>query len=106
TSVRRTVYARVSRGRLSNLLKVYDFPDAVQTSGGRDLTTSSLQQLFIMNSPFLHTEALALAASVEKESDNTAKMRTLYRKILSRDPSARELDLALSYLSTGTLEQY
>jgi len=25
TSVRRTVYARVSRGRLSNLLKVYDF---------------------------------------------------------------------------------
>ena len=90
TSVRRTVYARVSRGRLSNLLKVYDFPDPVQTSGGRDLTTTSLQQLFIMNSPFMRAEAEALAAAVKQEPDDKAKMRSLYRKVLSRDPSAKE----------------
>ncbi len=76
TSVRRTVYARVSRGRLSNLLKVYDFPDPVQTSGGRDLTTTSLQQLFIMNSPFMRAEAEALAAAVGSEPDDKAKMRS------------------------------
>ena len=51
TSVRRTVYARVSRGRLSNLLKVYDFPDPVQTSGGRDLTTTSLTAAFHYEQP-------------------------------------------------------
>ena len=106
TNVRRTVYARVSRGRLSNLLKVYDFPDPVQTSGGRDLTTTSLQQLFVMNSPFMHAEADALAEAVKQEPDDKAKVRSLYRKVLSRDPGPKELDLALGYLSQGTIEQY
>jgi hypothetical protein len=106
TSVRRTVYARVSRGRLSNLLKVYDFPDPVQTSGGRDLTTTSLQQLFIMNSPFMRVEAEALAAAVKQDLDEKTKVRSLYRKVLSRDPSVKELDLALGYLAQGTIEQY
>jgi hypothetical protein len=30
----------------------------------------------------------------------------LYRKILSRDPSPKELDLASSYLSKGKIEDY
>jgi hypothetical protein len=106
TSVRRTVYSRVSRGRLSNLLKVYDFPDPVQTSGSRDLTTTALQQLFVMNSPFLHADAEALATAVSQEPDNPGKVRSLYRKVLSRDPTAKEVDLAVSYLSQGTIEQY
>ena len=42
---RRTVYARVSRARLNNLFKQYDYPDPIQTASGRDLTTTSLQQL-------------------------------------------------------------
>jgi hypothetical protein len=105
-SVRRTVYARVSRGRLSNLLGLYDFPDPTQTAPGRDLTSSSLQQLFILNSAFMHEEAAALAKSVENEPDDQAKMRSLYRKILARDPSAKELDLGVSYLTHGAIERY
>jgi Protein of unknown function (DUF1549)/Protein of unknown function (DUF1553)/Planctomycete cytochrome C len=104
--IRRTVYGRVSRGRLSNLLKNYDFPDPMQTAGTRDLTTTSLQQLFVMNSAFMHAESSALVDSVEEETDNSAKLRTLYRKILSRDPSPQELDLGLTYLANGTLDQY
>jgi len=105
-SVRRTVYSRVSRGRLSKLFLLYDFPDPSQTAPGRDLTISSLQQLFIMNSSFMREEGKALAESVAQEADNPAKVRSLYRKILSRDPSSKEMDLALSYLNEGTLEQY
>ena len=105
-SVRRTVYSRVSRSRLSKLFLLYDFPDPSQTAPGRDLTISSLQQLFVMNSSFMREEARVLAASLEQEADNPAKIRSLYRKILSRDPSLKELDLALSYLSHGTVEQY
>ena len=91
---------------MSNLLKIYDFPDPVQTAGGRDLTTTPLQQLFIMNSPFLRTAAEALASAVGGEPDNEAKVRSLYRKVLARDPSAHESELALSYLSQGSVEQY
>jgi Protein of unknown function (DUF1553). len=100
------VYGRVSRGRLSNLLRLYDFPDPAQTSPGRDLTTTSLQQLFVMNSAFLHEQAAALAKGVGEEPDGAAKMRSLYRRVLSRDPTPQELDLALSYLNQGTVEQY
>ncbi|MDQ6705689.1 MAG: DUF1553 domain-containing protein, partial [Acidobacteriota bacterium] len=103
---RRTVYGRVSRGRMSNLLRLYDFPDPTQTSPGRDLTTTSLQQLFVMNSSFMHEQAAALAKAVDKEPDDAAKVRSLYRKVLARDPGSKELNLALSYLARGTLEQY
>ena len=48
--------------------KIYDFPDPMQTSGGRDLTTNSLQQFFVMNSAFMHEEAAALAKSVDDRS--------------------------------------
>jgi hypothetical protein len=90
TNVRRTVYARISRARVNPLLRDYDFPDPIQTASGRDLTTTSLQQLFLMNSPWVHNLAAGLAASVENEPD---KIRALYRKILSRDPGPHEPDL-------------
>jgi uncharacterized protein DUF1553/uncharacterized protein DUF1549/cytochrome c len=103
---RRTVYARVSRNRLSDLLRIYDFPDPTQTSSDRDVTTTSLQQLFVMNSAFMHTQAAALAGAVQNAPDNSEKIRILYRKILSRDPSAAELDRGVRYLSNGTTAQY
>jgi hypothetical protein len=105
-NTRRTVYTRVSRGRLNGLLRNYDFPDPTQTSSDRDVTTTSLQQLFIMNSGFIHTQAAALAKIVQSDPDDASRIRTLYRKVLSRDPATKELDLALSYLSSGTIEQY
>jgi len=106
TMVRRTIYGRVSRGRLSNLLKNYDFPDPMQTAGGRDLTTTSLQQLFVMNSAFMHDEALALEKKVNDDIDARAKVTHLFRSVLSRDPTPAEIDLALSYLNHGTLVEY
>jgi len=43
---------------------------------------------------------------VAGEADAESKIRALYRRVLARDPSARELDLALTYLNSSTLEQY
>ena len=106
TNIRRTVYARVSRGRVSKLFRLYDFPDATQTAPSRDLTTSSLQQLFVMNSSFMQENAVALANSLQADGDNSAKIRELFRKALGRDPSPKELDIALTYLANGTPEQF
>jgi len=39
----RTVYGRVSRGRLNTVLQLYDFPDPMMSAPQRDLTTSPLQ---------------------------------------------------------------
>ena len=105
-NLRRTVYGRVSRGRTNGLLKNYDFPDPMQTAGGRELTITPLQQLFVMNSTFMHDAAVELAAAVAPEPDNSTRLQTLFRRILGRNPSATELDLALGYLDGGSIEQY
>lgn len=102
---RRTIYGRIGRGRINDLLKIYDFPDATLTSPGRDLTITPLQQLFVMNGPFLRSQAQFLAANL-KETDQTAQIKELYRKILSRDPSPKEIDLALSYLGQARIDEY
>ncbi len=106
TNVRRTVYARISRERLSALLKNYDFPDPMQSSGWRDQTTTSLQQLFVLNSAFVRESAKVLAKAVSELPTDDAKMRELYRRVLSREPTPKELDLALSFLSKATVDQY
>jgi hypothetical protein len=101
----RTVYGRVSRGRLNTLLALYDFPDPMMTAPRRELTTSPLQQLFVMNSPFMQERAGHLVNRVNDAPDVPAKVRGMYRYAVDRDPTSRELDTALTYLNKGTLAQ-
>ncbi|MFN7936226.1 MAG: PSD1 and planctomycete cytochrome C domain-containing protein [Bryobacteraceae bacterium] len=106
-NTRRTIYGRVGRGRMNGLLKLYDFPEASQTAPARDLTTTPLQQLFVMNGPLLRGQANTMAAAIARDaSDASERLRALYRRILARDPNPREVDLGLSYLAQGTLEEY
>jgi hypothetical protein len=104
-NVRRTVYGRVSRGQMSALLKTYDFPDPMQTAGGRELTISPIQQLYVMNSEFLHAAAEALATMVSGAGSKAEAVRLLFRKVLSRDATPAEIDRALTLLNEGPMEQ-
>ncbi len=105
-NTRRTVYGRVSRGRLNALLRLYDFSDPSQHSPGRDLTTTPLQQLFVFNSPFLEQQSAALAKLAESEPDGAARVGSMYRRALGRNPNAKEIDLAMSYLAQAGVSQY
>ena len=99
--------ARVSRGRLNTLLALYDFPDPMMTAPRRELTTSPLQQLFVMNSPFMQERASHLVKRVNDAAGPTsAKVRDMYRYAVDRDPTPKELDTALTYLNKGTLAQF
>src|SRR5262249_58651414 len=60
---RRTVYGQVSRRRVADVLRAFDFPDANRHGEGRDTTTTPLQQLYFLNSPFLLAQSDRLAAS-------------------------------------------
>jgi len=102
---RRTLYGRISRAEPSGYLRLYDFPDATQTSPGRDLTTTSLQQLFALNSPFMQRLASAVAASVREQESYALKVPALYRRVLARDPSAEELAEGRAYLRKGSVER-
>jgi hypothetical protein len=97
---RRTVYARVARGRMSNLFQLFDFPEATMHSPGREVTTTPLQQLFEMNSLFMQTQASALATAVEKQPADQ-RVQAMYHKVFARDADASELKLASDYLAGG-----
>ena len=102
----RTVYARVSRSRLNTILALYDFPDPMMTAPRRELTTSPLQQLFVMNSAFLQERAGNLVKRAAADTDSSGKIRDVYRAAVGRDPTPTELDTVLTYLNNGTLAQF
>jgi hypothetical protein len=58
---RRAIYGRVSRARRAQMLGLFDFPEATQTAPGRDVTTSTLQQIYLMNGAFMQNLAAAAA---------------------------------------------
>ncbi len=98
-NTRRTVYGKISRSRLSVLLRLYDFADNTQHSPGREITTTPLQQLFVMNSEFMQAQSAALAQKSESASSDPERLRFLYRRVFARDPKPKELDLGLSFLA-------
>jgi len=109
TNYRRSVYGRISRGRAGTYLGLYDFPEAMASSPGREETTTALQQLFVMNSPFIHNLSSALADAVKAEPTTDVKVRSLFRKVLARNPTAAEAQRAVSFIvqhPTDGLELY
>ncbi len=103
---RRTTYGQVSREDLNTVLQLYDVPNAAQHIPARDLTTTPLQQLFVLNSSFVQEQAQTLAESVKGQADGAPRVRALYRKILRRDPDPEEIDLGLSYLNRSSMARY
>jgi hypothetical protein len=103
---RRSVYAKIPRGAMPELMRMFDFPTPFQTSPARIPTVTPLQQLFVMNSPMVEKLADTLAKSVEAEPDMAAKVRAIYRKALARDPSGEEINVALTYLNTAPLPRF
>jgi hypothetical protein len=97
---RRTVYARISRLKLNDFLMQFDYPDANVHAEDRAVTTTPTQKLFLLNSPFVIEQAKALAARLALESGHTDadRVRRAYGLLLSRDPDAAELGLALDFL--------
>lgn len=96
---RRTLYAIVSRHKLSDTLQTFDFPDPAIHCSKRALTTTPLQQMFVLNSPFMQDQAAALAARVRQDKKSLAEQITLlYQLLFGRSPHADELALAQEFL--------
>jgi hypothetical protein len=106
TFYRRAIYGRVSRARSAQMLGLFDFPAPTQSAPNRDVTTSTLQQIFLMNSVFMQNIAEAAAKTAALEVGPAAQVRKLYRQVLARNPTPAETTSALAYLAKGTLARY
>jgi cytochrome c553 len=91
TSVRRTVYGQVSRQRPAEIHQLFDLPDPKTHGEKREPTTTPVQQLYFLNSPFVRKAAARAAelASAGTPADE-AVVRALYRRVLQRDPTDAE----------------
>ncbi len=104
--VRRSVYTPIFRNRLLELYEVFDFPDPNMVAGRRNVSTVPTQALYMMNSPFVMTQARnAAALSLKEGVKESDRIDLAYRKTLGRLPTPRERELALQYLSVPVVEQ-
>ena len=99
-NLRRTVYGRVSRLKLNDLLMQWDYPDANVHAEKRSATTTPMQKLFVLNSPFMIARANALAARVKRETkaNETARIERAYQLLFGRAPDRAERSAALEFL--------
>ena len=95
---RRTVYSKISRGRPHPIFQLYDYPDATQHTPQRQVTTTPLQQLFVLNSRWMQYQAGSLAIAVYDIKNPEKKIRALYRRTLARNPTPTEIDQARTFL--------
>ena len=96
----RTVYARISRLKLNDLLMQFDYPDANVHAEKRSVTTTATQKLFVLNSPFMLAQARALAARLTASSreSNLSRVERAYQLLYGRLASSAETKLALEFL--------
>ncbi len=107
TYYRRAIYGRVSRARSAQMQALFDFPAPVQTAPNRDVTTSTLQQVYLMNSPFVQNLAEgAVKSATAKPAAQPQEVASLYRQILARNPTPAETTAAIAYLQKGSLTRY
>ena len=96
---RRTLYARISRLELNPLLARFDFPDPNAHSDRRVLTTTPLQKLFVLNSPFMLAQAEALVGRLMIEADSTTdRVQRAYALIFNRSATEEELRLGAAFV--------
>ncbi|YCM45559.1 DUF1549 and DUF1553 domain-containing protein [Verrucomicrobiaceae bacterium 227] len=91
---RRTIYGQVRRGFLPSILRAFDFPGSEEALMMRTATTTPTQALYLMNSPFLHQEARAIAA-------NYPSIQEIYQAVLKRAPSPDELAAATPWIANA-----
>ena len=99
----RTIYARISRLKLNDLLMQFDYPDANVHAEKRSVTTTPMQKLFLLNSPFMQRRATALAGRLQQiEGSEEEQVTAAYRLLFSRAPTDSELAIGARFLRKGS----
>lgn len=93
---RRMIYWHKPRMRLDDTFGVFDCPDAGQVQPKRTRSTTPLQALSLLNSPFLLQQAEFFAERLREErGDNPpAQARRAFELVFQRQPQKAELDHA------------
>ena len=100
---RRTIYGLVDRQFLAGAFRVFDFANPDLHIAQRSATTVPQQALFFLNNSFVAARAKALAArpGITAPATIQERVHALYRAILQRSPSEREVAAAQTFVAAA-----
>ena len=85
------------------MLAMFDVPDPNAHSAKRVETTTPLQKMFVLNSPFMVRQATALAKRcIASGESNGKRIAWVYQLIYGRDADEREIALGRAFLNQPT----
>ena len=97
---RRMIYQSKPRMQLEDTFGNFDCPDAGQVTPKRTSSTTALQALSLLNSPFLLQQSQAFATRIEQTSEATpaARVTRAFQIGLGRTPSPEELAASVKFV--------
>jgi hypothetical protein len=97
---RRSVYTKVKRNSRDALLELFDAPESFTSTSQRLVTTTPMQALLMVNSPFMLKQADGFAERLRKEhpADEPARLDAAYRLAFGRPPNSIEKHRALAFV--------
>lgn len=88
---RRLIYQERMRRVDDQIFTAFDFPDCGQVRAKRPVSTTPLQALNLLNSPFVVEQSKFIAERAQKESPQ-APINRIFQLILKRPPTPEELE--------------
>ena len=101
---RRTLYFRTVRSDRTTYNMLFDAADPTSIIDKRNNATIAPQALFLMNNPFVKTQATALAERVPHAEPMDATVQRLYALLFARAARAEELEVARDLLAQFAAE--
>ncbi len=105
TEWRRMVYQAKPRMQLDDTFGQFDCPDAGQIAPKRTTSTTALQALNLLNSPFLLQQSKRLAQRIQQETgdDSRKQVRRLFELLFLRSPRDEETADAVELIQSHGL---
>lgn len=96
----RSVYLMVQRNQRHPYLALFDAADPNQSVAKRQPTTTPTQALFLMNSPFVHTQAKDFGKRIAAVTgDDRTKILWAFKTVHSQIPEEADVQEALAFIS-------
>ncbi len=96
----RTIYGKIARRELNQMLRMFDFPEPTAHSPSRVPTTTPLQQLFVLNSDFVKQQADGLKQRLSGNHSPKEQIAFCYQELFARKPTSQEIAVGLSFLDS------
>jgi len=102
-TLRRGVYAKVSRMYPADFQSTFDLPAATISTEKRYVTNVPQQRLFFLNSTFVQNQAELIAQRVKTEPTPEAQVRKAFELVYQRAPTSDELAVAVPFVQKSPM---